>query len=124
LLIVAILGNDQIKQFLSVAEKLDVDCLVEAHDEIELDRALECGAEIIGINNRNLHTFEVDMRTCEKLIPKIPKDKVIVAESGIKTHDDIKKLQEFGANAVLIGETFMREENIGQKIEELMHDKS
>ena len=69
---------------------------------------MDCGAKIIGVNNRNLHTFEVTLDTCRNLLPQIPKDKVIVAESGIATHADILELKELGANAVLIGETFMR----------------
>ena len=76
--------------------------------------------KIIGINNRNLETFDVDLQTSSDLIPKIPKDKIIVAESGITSHDDIKRYKDLGANAVLIGETFMREQDIGKKIDELM----
>ena len=120
LLIMAILNDDEFKHLMSVAHGLDLDCLVEVHDEKELERALKLGAEIIGINNRDLKTFVVDLKTAERLIPKIPKDKVIVAESGIKSHADILKLKDSGANAVLIGETFMREKNIDQKIKDIM----
>lgn len=120
LLIVAILTDLQIKEFLAVATALDLDCLVEVHNEEELKRALGCGAEIIGINNRNLHTFEVDLKVSETLIPQIPAGKVIVAESGIKSYEDIKRLKEAGANAVLIGETFMREEDIAKKVKDVM----
>lgn len=121
LLIVAILDDKRLKSFIEIASRLDMDCLVEVHDEQELDRALKGGAEIIGINNRNLHTFEVDFDICRRLIPKIPKDKIIVAESGIKTHDEIKLLQELGANAVLIGETFLRSSDIPKKVKEVMY---
>ena len=122
LLIAAILKDAELNQFLKVSAALDLDCLVEVHDAKELERALKAGAEIVGINNRDLTTFAVDMKTCEQLILKIPKDKVIVAESGIKTHDEVKKLQTLGAHAVLIGETFMREKDIGRKIKEIMSE--
>jgi indole-3-glycerol phosphate synthase len=120
LLIVALLSVDEIKKLMAVASSLDIDCLVEIHNEEELNQALEAGAEIIGINNRDLKTFVVDLKNCDRLIPLIPKDKVIVAESGIKTSEDIKHLQEIGANAVLIGETFMRQADVGAKIKELL----
>jgi len=119
LLIVAILEDKQFRGLLETADSLDVDCLVEVHSEDELKRALDLGAEIIGVNNRDLTTFEVDLKFSDKLIPKIPKDKVIVAESGIKTREDIKRLSDLGANAVLIGETLMREKDIKGKIKEL-----
>lgn len=121
LLIMAILENEKVEEFIQLAAHLDLDCLVEIHDEQELKRALDCGAEIIGINNRDLRTFEVDLKNCERLIPQIPKDKVIVAESGIRTHQDVKFLEDLGAHAVLIGETFMKEDDIGQKVKEVMN---
>jgi len=121
LLIVAILTDEEIKHLMAVARSLDLDCLVEVHDERELERALKADSEIVGINNRDLHTFEVDIRTSERLIPKIPKDKVIVAESGIKTYQEVKMLKEAGAHAVLIGETFLREDDVAKKIREVMH---
>ena len=123
LLIVAILKDDEIKHLMDVASRLDLDCLVEVHDERELDRAIKAGAEIIGINNRDLHSFEVDFRTCERLIPRIPKDKIIVAESGLKTHEEIKILKSLGAHAVLIGETFLQAPDIAKKIQEVMYGK-
>src|SRR5205085_12446146 len=92
LLVVAILDDAALKHLYEVAGHLDLDCLVEVHNEKELDRALKIGAEIIGINNRDLHTFNVDLKVSEKLIPRIPKDKIIVAESGIKTHEDVVRL--------------------------------
>ena len=121
LLIVAILDDKELKRLLEVASALDLDCLVEVHDEQELKRALDNGAEIIGINNRDLHTFNVNIEVCKQLIPKIPKGKIIVAESGIKTHQDVKTLKDLGAHAVLIGETFMREKDIGKKIKEVIY---
>ena len=93
-------------------------CLVEVHDREELERALESGAKIIGINNRNLKTFEVDLKTTEKLMNHIPHDRVVVSESGIKTQDDMRYLKDLGVNAVLIGETFMRADSINEKIKE------
>lgn len=121
LLIVAILDPMKLKSLRELAESLDLDALVEVHDEKELDVALESGAEIIGINNRNLVTFDVSLENCLRMIPKIPKGKVIVAESGIKTHKDIELIQRAGAHAVLIGETFMAADDIASKIKEVMH---
>ena len=97
------------------------DCLVEVHDEQELRRAVDVGAEIIGVNNRNLKSLKVDLNNCLELIPQIPQGIVIVAESGLKTHEDIRKVQEAGAHAVLIGETFMSSPDIGAKIKEVMY---
>lgn len=124
LLIVAILEDEVLKALMACAARLDMDCLVEVHNEAELERACTQGAEIIGINNRNLSTFEVSLDVCQHLIPLIPKGKVIVAESGLRTHQDIQQVKSWGAHAVLIGETFMRADNIGHKIEEVMYDKS
>ena len=120
LLIVAILDQKTLIRFIQLATALDLDCLVEIHEEKELQVALDAGAEIIGINNRDLKTFNVDFKTCERIIPKISKGKIIVAESGIKTHEDVQKLKDLGAHAVLIGEIFMKEIDIGKKIREVM----
>lgn len=121
LLIVAILDDSQLKDFLALAQNLKLDGLVEIHEEKELERALNAGAGIIGVNNRDLKNLEVNLKTAERLIPRIPKGKTIVAESGIHTNDDVRRLQDLGAHAVLIGETFMRAKDIGQRIEEVMH---
>ena len=120
LLIVAILNNEQLKAFIHTAANLDIDCLVEVHDEDELNRSLDVGAELIGINHRNLHTFELDLRLSEQLIPKIPQNIGIVSESGIKSHQEVVRLKELGAHAVLIGETFMRAQDVGKKMKEIM----
>ena len=120
LLIVAALTDQQLQYLLAVGHKLDVDCLVEVHGAEELDRALSCGADIIGINNRDLHTFNVDLATSEKLIPRIPKGKVIVAESGISTHAEVERLKAAGVHAVLIGETFLKEKDVAKKVKEVM----
>lgn len=121
LLIMVILTDDEVKRFKDIATSLDLDCLVEVHNQEELDRAIKCEAEIIGVNNRDLVTFNVDIKTSELLIPQIPDGVVKVAESGLATHDDIRRLEKIGTNAVLIGETFMREKNIGAKVKEVMH---
>jgi len=119
LLIVSVLSDEELKKFQIVAEILGMQCLVEVHDRKELERALESGAKIIGINNRNLKTFEVDIRNTEKLINYIPHDRAVVSESGIKTSEDIKYLKSLGVDAVLIGETFMRSSSIKDKVNEL-----
>jgi len=121
LLIVAILSDQELKNLMEVASVLDLDCLVEVHDEEQIKRALDSGAQIIGINNRNLHTFEVDVSIAHRLIPCIPRKKVIVVESGLSTYKQIQRLESLGAHAVLIGETFMRDKDIGKKVEEIMY---
>src|ERR1700722_12480213 len=108
LLIVAILADDLLKRFKAVADGIGIDCLIEVHDETELGRALEAGADFIGINNRNLATFEVDLKVTERLAPKIPGDRLIVSESGIRTTEDIRRVIGAGAHGALIGESLMR----------------
>jgi indole-3-glycerol phosphate synthase len=120
LLIVAALTDAQLKYLLAVGKKLDVDCLVEIHNIDELDRALACDAEIIGINNRDLRTFQVDLATAEKLMGRIPQGKVVVAESGISTHAEVKRLKEAGVHAVLIGETFLKEKDVAKRVRDVM----
>jgi indole-3-glycerol phosphate synthase len=120
LLIVAMLRDARLKALLATAHALGLDCLVEAHDAAEVDRAVSAGAEIIGINNRNLKNLKVDLDNGLALIPKIPKGKIIVAESGLKTHEDIIRVGEAGAHAVLIGEVFMRSPDIAAKMQEIM----
>lgn len=121
LLIADLLTQDMLTELMGVAQGLGLDYLVEVHDEKELKKVLRLkGANIIGINNRSLHTLEVDFKTTEKLFPLIPKDKVVVVESGIKSHQDVLFLKILGAQAVLIGETFMEAPDIRQKVEEIM----
>ena len=108
LLIVAALTDDELKRFKAVANEINIDCLVEVHDETELGRTLEAGADFIGINNRNLATFEVDLKATEQLAPKIPDSCTIVSESGIRTIEDIRRVIAAGAHAALIGEALMR----------------
>lgn len=121
LLIVAMLSDRQLKDLMQVSHALGMDCLVEVHEEEEIERALKNGADIIGVNNRNLRDLKVDLANCLRMIPRIPQHKVIVAESGLNSHEDIKRVQEAGAHAVLIGETFMRARDIGAKIQEVMY---
>ena len=121
LLIVAMLPDKQLKKLMNVAHSLGLDCLVEAHDKAEVKRALSAGAQIIGVNNRNLKNLKVDLNNSLSLIPRIPKGIVIVAESGLKTHEDVRRVQEAGAHAVLIGEVFMRSPDISAKIKEVMY---
>ena len=108
LLICAILDNSQLKAFGELAQELGMDALVEAHDQWEVDRALKLGAKIVGVNNRNLHDFTVDMGNSIRLRNMAPADTVFVSESGIKTAEDIRILYENKVDAVLIGETLMR----------------
>ena len=124
LLIVAMLENEQMKDLMAAADSLGLDCLVEVHDEKEVERAVKVNAGIIGVNNRDLHTLQVDSRNCLRMIPYIPATTVIVAESGLKTYEDVKRVHEAGANAVLIGETLMRASDIGAKIKEVMYGTS
>lgn len=108
LLICAILDNSQLKAFGELAQELGLDALVEAHDQWEVDRALNFGAKIVGVNNRNLHDFTVDMGNSIRLRNMAPADTVFVSESSIKTAEDIRILYENKVDAVLIGETLMR----------------
>ena len=108
LLICAILDNSQLKAFGELTQELGLDALVEAHDQWEVDRALNLGAKIVGVNNRNLHDFTVDMGNSIRLRNMAPADTVFVSESGIKTAEDIRILYENQVDAVLIGETLMR----------------
>ena len=108
LLICAILDNSQLKAFGELAQELGLDALVEAHDQWEVDRALNLGVKIVGVNNRNLHDFTVDMGNSIRLRNMAPADTVFVSESGIKTAEDIRILYENQVDAVLIGETLMR----------------
>ena len=123
LLIVSVLGAIQLNEMLSVAKNLNLQCLVEVHNQKELDIALSVEADIIGINNRNLHTFETNLNITEKLAPVIDKKKVIVSESGIKSRKDILRLKKAGAKAALIGETLMTTNNPGKTISELLGSK-
>lgn len=124
LLICAILDTDTIKKYIEIADSLGISALVEAHNEAEVKSALTAGARIIGVNNRNLKDFSVDVNNSAKYRKMIPDDIVFVSESGIKTHEDIQVLIENGTNAVLIGETLMRSSDKKQKIKELLYGEN
>lgn len=108
LLICAILGDEELLTYRQLAEELGMDALVEAHDEKEVERALNAGAKIVGVNNRDLRTFQVDMANSIRLRDLAPEDVVFVSESGIRTSDEIDRLYRNRVDAVLIGETLMR----------------
>jgi indole-3-glycerol phosphate synthase len=109
LLIVAALTDEELKRLYELGRTLQSDVLVEVHDLAEMDRALEIDADIIGINNRNLHTFEVDLKTTTELAPEIPSDCLGISESGIRNRDDVKAVVAEGIHCVLVGETLMRD---------------
>ena len=118
ILIVAALSDNQLKYLYDVATGLAVDVLVEVHNEAELERALNIGADFIGINNRDLTTFKVDLNTTERLLPLIPSQCTIISESGIQTSADVQRVLHAGANGVLVGESLMR----ASDPKKLLHD--
>jgi indole-3-glycerol phosphate synthase len=125
LLIVAILDDERLKRFHALATEAGLAVLVEVHDEAELNRALAMGAELIGVNNRNLKTFKVDLATTEQLAAKMSEtgklDKLLlVAESGIHTRADVVRLKKAGAKAILVGESLVKQGNIPEKVRELI----
>lgn len=120
LLIVAALEEEQLTRLYDIAKTCQLDVLVEVHNLEEMDRALDLGADMIGINNRNLKTFEVDLKTTEELAQEIPSDVLAVSESGIKTGEDVRFLRNQGINSILVGETLMRAKNIPEKVQELL----
>ena len=119
LLIVSLLSEDQLKEFIQLAHFLSLSCLVEVHDEAEVKTALSCGARIIGINNRNLKTFDVSLETTKRLSLMIPQDRLIVSESGLTDNSDLRAARASGADAVLIGETLMRSADIAETLKSL-----
>lgn len=120
LLIVAAMGQDQLQRLYDCARLFPIDILVEVHNLEELDVALDIGADIIGINNRNLKTFGVDLQTTADLAEDIPADCLGISESGIKTASDVSFCREHGVDCFLIGETLMRSDNIASTMNELM----
>ena len=119
LLICAILSSSKLKKFIKTADSLGLSCIVEVHDKQEVKKAINAAARIIGVNNRNLKTFEVNMNNSIKLRGLVTKNIIFVSESGIRTKEDIKALREIETDAVLIGETFMRSSHIKADIHEL-----
>ncbi len=120
LLIVAILSDAALTDMLALGRSLGLGVLVEAHDEREVLRALQAGAEVIGINNRDLRTFVTDLATTLRLRPMIPPDRVLVSESGISTREDAQMLRGVGVDAVLVGEALMLSEDVPARMRELM----
>ena len=123
LLIAKALSRKELKELLQYAHHLGLEVLVEIHDKTDLIKAIFAGANIIGINHRNLETFEMDMSLTQKLVPLIPNSKIIVAESGITTHEMVVELGKMGADAFLVGEHFMRQNDITQAVEDLKYGK-
>ncbi len=123
LLIAMALSRKELKELYNYARHLGLDVLVEVHNKTDLVKAIFAGAEIIGINHRNLETFEMDMRLTEKLIPLIPNGKIIVAESGINDHETVVEISKMGADAFLVGEHFMRQDDITAAIRQVKYGK-
>ena len=119
LLIARILDDARLSSFLMLAASLRMPALVEVHDEGELERALTGGARIIGVNNRNLDDFSIDLATTDELVPRIPSDRIAVSESGHHSRADVERAARAGAKAVLVGQALMQSGNIGAKINEL-----
>lgn len=120
LLIVAILSDSELSELLSLSHELGLMCLVEVHNQAELERAIMSGAQIIGINNRDLKTFAVDLETTRRLRPLIPQDRIVVSESGIKDRGDVQKLRQWGVDAMLVGEALVTAGDIDKKVKELL----
>lgn len=120
LLIAAMLELGQLQDFAAQARELQLDVLLEVHDEAELELALQTDCELIGINNRSLRSFVTDLGTTERLRPLIPSLRLVVSESGVNTRADVERLLAAGAGAFLVGESLMRETDIGAKLEELL----
>ncbi|MGA4495643.1 indole-3-glycerol phosphate synthase TrpC [Vreelandella venusta] len=119
LLIVAALDDAQLRDLHQQAHALGMDVLVEVHDAVELERALALDLKLVGINNRNLHTFETSLNTTLDLLPRIPEGVTVITESGIHTRDDVELMRDHEVNGFLVGEAFMREEDPGQALKQL-----
>ena len=119
LLIVAILTSQELAELLQLAQQFWMQCLVEVHDETELGVALEAGAEIIGINNRDLRTFHTDLAVTEHLAPLVPRGKIIVSESGISGREHLQQLSRLRVNAALVGEALVTASDVAEKVREL-----
>jgi len=120
LLIAAILSRDEMASLMQQATEMEMECLVEVHDERDVQKALEAGAYLIGINNRDLRTFETDLSVTERLRPLIPDDRVVVSESGIFTRADVERLADAGVHAVLVGEALITAPDTLLKMKELL----
>ena len=122
LLIVAALGRGQLQDLDGLARESGLDVLVEVHDETELASALTTGASLVGVNNRDLHTFTTDLGTSERLRPMVPGDRTFVTESGIHTPADVARMRGAGIDAFLVGEAFMRQDDPGAGLRSLFFD--
>jgi indole-3-glycerol phosphate synthase len=120
LLIASCLDKNQLQDYIGTAEQLGLDVLVESHTYRELDKSLLAGAILVGINNRDLTSFTVSLQTTLDLVKDIPDDRTIVSESGIRTREDVMNLQQAGVDAILVGESLMREKDIEKKVKELL----
>ena len=120
LLIVAILSDTQLQELAALADSLRLDCLVEVHDEAELERALACQVSLLGINNRDLRTFQTSIETTERLLRHIPPDVTVVSESGLSRAEQLDRLEARGARAFLIGETFMAAPDPGEPLRAML----
>ena len=120
LLIVAILTSEKLEELFGLSHELGMGCLVEVHNETELEIALNSGARVIGLNNRDLRTFDVDLTTTKRLRPLIPQDRIVVSESGINNRADVEKLKKWGVDAVLVGGSLILATSIATKIKELL----
>jgi indole-3-glycerol phosphate synthase len=120
LLIVAALDREQLGDLMAAASELGMDTLVEVHDEDEVEAAVDAGAEVIGINNRDLHSLEVDVRTTFRLLADVPAGTVVVAESGITHGAIVRELQDAGVDAILVGEALMRADDPARAVDELL----
>lgn len=120
LLIAAILDPSPLSEFISLSSELGMPALVEVHDERELEKALKAEAQIVGINNRDLRTFDVDINTTLRIIKEMPEGKVIVSESGIYSNDDVRMLVDAGVHAILVGESIVTAKDVSEKIKELV----
>jgi indole-3-glycerol phosphate synthase len=120
LLIVAALDRGRMEELMGAASDLGLDVLVEVHDEKEVETAVESGAEVIGINNRDLHSLEVDLETTFELLADVPAGTVVVAESGITENEDVERLERAGVDAILVGEALMRADDPVQAVRELL----
>ena len=119
LLIVAALDDKNLQLLLNLAHELKMDVLKEVHDKQEMKRALKTGARLIGINNRNLRSFDTTLNTTLSMLDMVNENHILVTESGIQTKDDVQLMRDNGVNAFLVGEAFMRAENPGEKLAEL-----